>query len=377
MTIIKSNIKTQRPLAIIAAVNFRVSDFVRRETHRSLQALIALLLTVSVGVSSFAQSGSLLTSSYPDRYTVVDGDTLWDISGKFLRDPWRWPEVWQGNPQVENPDLIFPGDVLVLTFVDGRPVLKALRRETVKLSPSPRATSYSDAIPLIDPAAITPYINAPLVTDTNEIKKAPYVVDGFNNRLILGKNDQFYARGIEDQTVEKFRIFKPGRHFIDPVSRESLGWEAVHLGNASMRKEGDPSRLLITSSYEDINIRDRLRPVLVEEALPFFAPKAPTNDKIRGVILDDVNKSAELGALSIVAINLGEREGIASGDVLRIRSQKMPKKDPFNGKRYFIPEENIGLALVFRTFEKVSYAIVTDSNRQVTPGDVLVSPNAE
>jgi len=134
---------------------------------------------------------------------------------------------------------------------------------------------------------------------------------------------------------------------------------------------------LITSSYEDINIRDRLRPVLVEEALPFFAPKAPTNDKIRGVILDDVNKSAELGTLSVVAINLGEREGIASGDVLRIRSQKMPKKDPFNGKKYFIPEENIGLALVFRTFEKVSYAIVTDSNRQVTPGDVLVSPNAE
>ena len=302
---------------------------------------------------------------------------MWDISGKFLRDPWRWPEVWQGNPQVENPDLIFPGDVLVMTFVDGRPVLKALRRETVKLSPAARATRFEDAIPIIDPAAIGPYINSPLVTDENELSKAPYVVDGFNNRLILGKSDQFYARNIEDDTVERFRIFKPGRHFIDPFTKESLGWEAKHLGNAQMMKGGDPSRLLITTAHEDINVRDRLRPVLVEEALPFFAPTAPIDASVRGVILATPNKATELGALSIIAINLGEREQIKAGDVLRVKSQKKPKKDPYTGKKYYIPEEEIGLALVFRTFEKVSYAIITDSNRQVAPGDVLVSPDAE
>jgi len=142
-------------------------------------------------------------------------------------------------------------------------------------------------------------------------------------------------------------------------------------------KEGDPSKLAITTSYEDINIRDRLRPVLSEEALPFFAPKAPENENIRGLILDTPNKATELGALSIIAINLGDREGISAGDVLRVRSQKMPKNDPFTGEKYYIPEEDIGLALVFRTFEKVSYAIITDSNRQVTPGDTLVSPNAD
>ena len=377
MTIIKSNIKTRRPHTTFSAMSVAAREIIQSVTRRSLQGLIALALTISLGVNSYAQDRSILTDSYPDRYTVVKGDTLWDISGKFLRDPWRWPEVWQGNPQVENPDLIFPGDVLVMTFVDGRPVLKSLRRETVKLSPSARASRYVDAIPLVDPAAIGPYINSPLVTDANELKKAPYVVDGFNSRLIMGKYDQFYARGIENQTAEKFRIFKPGRHFVDPVSGESLGWEAKHLGDANMLKAGDPARLTITTAYEDINIRDRLRPVLVEQALPFLAPKAPANDKIRGVILDTPNKATELGALSIVAINLGEREGIKTGDVLRIKSQKIPKKDPFNGEKYFIPEEKIGLVLVFRTFEKVSYAIVTDSNRQVTPGDVLVSPNAE
>lgn len=374
MTIIKSKISKKRFAE-------RVADNARRTAARSmklpLQALFAIVLTFSVGVSSQAQSNSLLNDSYPDRYTVVKGDTLWGISAKFLRDPWRWPEVWQGNPQVDNPDLIFPGDVLVLTFINGQPVLKALRRETVKLSPSARGTQYGEAIPLIDPAAIAPYLNSPLVTDQNELKTAPYVVEGFNNRLVLGNGDQFYARQIEDQTVEKFRIFKPGRHFVDPNTGESLGWEARHLGNARMLKAGDPSRLEITKSHEDINIRDRLRPILIDEALPFFAPTAPLDDDIRGLILDAPNKATELGALSIVAINLGDREQLKTGDVLRIKSQKIAKKDPYTGEKYFIPEEEIGLALVFRTFEKVSYAIITDSNRQVTPGDVLVSPKAE
>lgn len=341
--------------------------------------LAGLTLGIMLGMSSslgVAADNPVLADSYPDRYTVVKGDTLWDISGKFLRDPWRWPEVWQGNPQVENPDLIYPGDVLVMTFVDGRPVLKSLRRGTVKLSPTARGTPY-DAIPVIDPAAISAYINSPLVTDENEMKNAGYIVDGFDNRLVLGRYDQFYARNILDTEADEYRVFRPGRHFVDPVSGESLGWEAIHLGDANMLKAGDPSRFTLTKTYEDVTLRDRLRPIYDKEALPFFFPKAPENENIRGIILETPNKATELGAMSVVALNLGEREGVQTGDVFRIKSQSVSKKDPMTGEKYRIPEEKVGLAMVFRTFEKVSYALITDTSRQVRPGDVVVNPNAE
>jgi hypothetical protein len=340
-----------------------------------------LIVILSVSLCFFAikvAANPVLAGDYPERYTVVEGDTLWRISGRFLRDPWRWPEVWQGNPQVDNPDLIYPGDVLVMTFIDGKPVLRSLRRQTVSLSPKSRELKFTDTIDLIDPAAIQAYINSPLVTDENELLKSGYIVDGFDNRLLLGKYDKFYARGLNSESPgDSYRIFRPGRHFVDPVSSESLGWEAVHVGDADLLKGGDPAKLTVIRSYEGITIRDRLRLVEAKEALPFLFPKAPDNEKIRGVILDTPNKATEIGSLTVIAINLGEREGIHSGDVFRIRSQKRNKKDPITTEIYQIPEEDIGLAIVFRTFEKVSYALITDSNQQVLPGDVLVSPNAE
>ena len=319
----------------------------------------------------------VLEPGYPERYTVVDGDTLWDISGKFLRDPWRWPEVWQGNPQVENPDLIYPGDVLIMTFIDGKPSIRSLRRETVKVSPDARVIDYIDAIPPIDPSAIQAYINAPLVTDENEMLTAGYIVEGTDSHLIMGKYDQFYARGIKDQEADEYRIFRSGRHFVDPISQESLGWEAEHVGDARMLRKGDPARLSILDTYSDVSVRDRLRAIYIKKSLPFFYPKAPDNPNIRGLILETKNRSTELGALSVVALNLGSREGINSGDVFRILSQEMVRKDPMTGEKYRIPEEKVGLLLVFRTFEKVSYALVTNSTRGIRPNDVVVNPNLE
>lgn len=343
----------------------------------ALSGLFGIILGLSSVQNVWAQSPQL-KDNYPSRYTVVEGDTLWGISSKFLSDPWRWPEVWKGNPQVENPDLIFPGDVLVLSFIDGAPVLRALRKQSVKLSPSPRATKFSDAIPMIDPAAILPYINSPLVTDSNELESAGYIVEGMDHRLIVGQYDQFYARGLnQSDDSESYKVFRSGRVFRDPVSDELLGYEAVHVGDANMLKQGDDvSRLVLTKTFTDAGVRDRLRPVKSESVVPFLFPKAPSNPDIRGSILMSDNEVTELGAMSVVAINLGDREGVEVGDVLRILSQKMNRKDPMTGETYQLPEEKVGLALVFRTFEKVSYALITDSSRQINAGDSLVSPDA-
>ena len=199
-------------------------DYFCFANYRSVKLFIIVLFGAFISaVTVFAATQDDLVSNYPERYTVVEGDTLWDISTKFLTDPWRWPEIWQGNPQVDNPDLIYPGDVLVLTFIDGKPVLRSLRRETVKLSPSVRTSDHRDAIPPIDPASIQAYINSPLVTDEQEMLEAGYIVDGLNNHLLLGKYDQFYSRGIKDQSFDEYRVFRPGRHFIHPATRESLG----------------------------------------------------------------------------------------------------------------------------------------------------------
>ncbi|MEM7358115.1 MAG: LysM peptidoglycan-binding domain-containing protein [Pseudomonadota bacterium] len=361
------------------AIKQKTSTVIRRIagknlSSRVLSALVGMLLTLS---TIQAQDNPVLAPGYPERYTVVEGDTLWDISGKFLRDPWRWPEVWQGNPQVENPDLIYPGDVLVMTFIDGRPTLKSLRRETVKLSPSARVEDYADAIPPVDPRAIQAYISAPLVTDDNEMSTAGYIVDGTNNHLLMGKYDQFYARGIEDQEADEYRVFRPGRHFVDPISEESLGYEAKHIGDARMLRQGDTARLALLNSYQDAAIRDRLRPIYNKESVPFFFPKAPDNPDLRGVILETENTATALGPLSVVTLNLGDREGVKQGDVFRIKSQSVEKEDPVTGEKYRIPEEKIGLLMVFRTFNKVSYALITNSNRPIHSFDVVVSPDKD
>jgi len=284
---------------------------------RLMSLTIGLVFSLSAGIALSQSGSSILANDYPERYVVVKGDTLWGISQRFLRDPWRWPEVWQGNPQVENPDLIFPGDVLVLTFVNGRPVLRKLRKESrqERLSPKVRSSAILNAIPVIDPAAIQAYIRAPLVTDLNELATAPYIVDGFDNRLLLGRYSQFYARGFdnvpkinieseqssETQAVDdaevlneseeseivyadEYNVFRPGRRFIDPVTKEPLGWEAVDLGLASFLKAGDPARLILTETHEDVTIKDRLRPVFKKEALPFFYPHPPSDEEVRGVI---------------------------------------------------------------------------------------------
>lgn len=294
----------------------------------------------------------------------------------FLQEPWRWPELWFGNSDIKNPDLIFPGDVLVLTSFDGKPVLRALRREVVKLSPSIREEDISKAIPPISPRSIAPFLEAPLVTSREEIDSAPYIVDGFYNRLITGQGDQMYARKVKEETAANFQIFREDRPFIHPVTKEVLGIHALDIGTASLERPGDPARIFIASSREEVAIQDRLRPMTDTNITPFFFPSVNENTDIEGYILPLNEKTPEIGPLDrVIAITLGEREGVKQGQVFKVLSRAVTKVDPVNKKeRFTIPEEDIGLVMVFRVFDKVSYAIVTDVERPISPGDKIVHP---
>ena len=354
-------------------------------------SLIGLITILTCAIVSTSYAQDILKTGYPERYTVTEGDTLWGISGKFLNEPWRWPELWKGNLDIENPDLIYPGDVLVLTFVDGKPVLRALKRETVNLSPTVRVEDISKAIPPISPGAIKPFLSAPLITTEEEIAAAPYIVDGFDGHLIGGRNEQMYARGLEETEKSSYQIFRAGRTFVHPVSGEVLGLEAIDLGDADLAKAGDPARILITSSNKEIDVLDRLRKVDQKETIPFFFPRANPYHSIRGYVLPDINKAPELGPLDkVIAISIGERESVKPGHVFRIQSQPIEKVDPLKAQEkksfydsimkkketFTIPREDIGLAMVFRVFDKVSYAIITNAERPISPGDRLVHPNS-
>lgn len=373
-----------------------------------LWAFLALLaLTAPVCADVVA-----LKTDHPDRYVVQKGDTLWDISTRFLKDPWRWASVWTINDQIKNPHLIYPGDIILLTYVDGKPQLSVQREEklapppvatapdsvveeveitpttaieepagetpsgmkVVKLRPRAHSESITSAIPTISPEAIVPFLTEPLVVGRRELDKAGYVTIGLDDRVALGDSSEFYARGLKkNSSTEYYQIFRQGAALKHPDSGETLGYEALYLGDARMLEPGDPTKLVVTKVKQEILPTDRLLEAPEKAALPYYFPHAP-DKHVKGRILSAVNGLREFGPTTIVAISLGQREGMEEGHVLRIMRHVGVSKDPVTKRMYKMPDEETGLLMVFRVFDKVSYALIMDANRPVHLHDVVRTP---
>jgi LysM repeat protein len=326
-----------------------------------------------------------LAPNAPERYTVKPGDTLWGIASRFLRDPWRWPEIWQANPDIANPHLIYPGDVLVLA--DGR--LRALRRETVKLSPQVRSEPFAEAIPTIPPSAIAPYLSAPLVVEDATLGRAGYVAAAIDNRVVLGKYVHFYARGLAEPVGDIYQIFRPDKPLADPCTGEQLGLLALHVGDArvvhdfgsaccpgaSNGKDGERSvKMQITRSFIEIEPGDRLVPAPKKPADLSFLPRAPQMGGVCARVIDAPRGVRETGKYDVVALSVGSRNGIEPGHVLRILQAGQLARDPITNKVFEAPQEPAGLAMVFRTFERVSFALVMESQRPIDIGFSVEKP---
>lgn len=316
----------------------------------------ALLMSASVLANEVA-----LNPDHPDRYVVVKGDTLWDISAKFLQYPWHWPEIWQVNPQVENPHLIYPGDELTLVYRDGRPVLELSRgQQTYKLSPEMREIRMDEAIHTIPLSIIRPFLTKPRVVGAEVLDAAPYVVATSDERLLSGAGDIVYAKGIVDPEQNEFNVFRGGKIYFDPNTGEELGVEAIYTGDAEVKEPGEVSTLGLTYTNREVMVGDRLLPVEDEDFELNFIPRAPSQP-MDGMIISVFDGVSQVGQYQIIVLNLGTLDGLESGHVLSVYKAGKTIRDAVSEDRkamVTLPDEHAGEALVFKLYEKVSYAIV-------------------
>ncbi len=338
---------------------------------------VALVLLICCMAGPAMAQSIDLKPDHPDRYVVVKGDTLWDISARFLRDPWLWPEVWQANPQIANPHLIYPGDTIALEFRDGRPVLRLQRgRRTVKLSPKMRVQELDQAIPTIDPEAIRHFLNQARVAEEEELNRAPYVLEGVERRLLAGTpGERIYARGITGQETTRFGVYRIGGKYLNPAdSKDILGHEVVRVATAVLDKGGDPATLRVTDISREIRAGDRLLPVGRDSAADqHLFPRAP-QPGTKGSIISVFDGVSMVGQYQGVVLNLGRQQGIQAGHVLAVFQANGRVRDPVTGEEVKLPDERAGVLLVFRTFDRVSYALLMESTRPVRVGDSVRNP---
>lgn len=350
-----------------------------------MKRIFVVLLALRVATAAAADQPVPLNPNHPDSYVVVPGDTLWDISGRFLSHPWQWPEIWEVNPQIKDPHWIYPGDVITLQYRDGRPVLSLTRGRDVKLSPSIRSYERDQAIPPIPLDAIRQFLSRPLVVTEDELQAAPYVVANDEERLVAGAANRTYIRGLAEPKTNRFSIYRQGAPYRDPDrDNEVIGYEALHIGEVSLDSLGDPAAATIIRSSREVMAGDRLLPSENEEFLEFI-PKAPSGP-IDGAIISVVDGVTQIGQYNVVALNIGERDGVSPGTVLAIYQSGRVVRD-WGGKQAVrasvdgiqamevgpvksvqLPEERAGELMIFRTSDRVSFALVMALQR---PAHVL------
>lgn len=364
------------------------------------KVLSLLLAALLMSVVAVAQDAVELNPDHPTRYIVKRGDTLWDISTHFLVEPWRWPEIWQTNPQVANPHLIFPGDELALFYRDGQPVVQVTRRaetgETgesgdgvvrrqtgpreVKLSPGAHVLERHDAVPTIPIDAIRPFLARPRVLGEGEFEAAPYIVSAGREALVASLGMEVFVRGLKPEQGTRFGVYRRGQVYRNPTNHNDiLGYEAIHVADAVVEKPGDPATVLLLTSTQEVRAGDRLFPVADDQVVSNFTPRAPDWD-VTGQIISVVDGVTQIGEQDIVVLNLGSRDGIKEGLVLGIFQTGNQVEDVWAGKDGLekilveLPELRAGTVMVFRRFDRVSYALVMQATRAMHLLDAVKNP---
>lgn len=399
-----------------------------------LRKILLSFLITGISVICLADTVAVKTD-HPESYVVQKGDTLWGISEKFLQKPWLWPQVWEANPQIENPNLIYPGDVVSLQYKDGRPILSVARvakdtsGRSVKLSPTVRSYEKEHAIPTIPLDAIKQFLTRPLVVTDKEMNAWPYVISSQDEHMVAGSGNKVYVRGLAADTPDKrYVLFRKGQPYINQHKDKNniLGYEALYVADGILEKSGDPASVYITRSNREILIGDRLAVETEEDFNTNFMPRSPSQE-ISGNILSVLDGVKQIGRYQIVVVDVGAKQGIEVGNVLGVYQTgkfvkdaiaaeakadkgkadliKLENEDtnPIIGilssvvnyvresKRAFdrtdlagymgrpgtaaedveLPAEYTGVLMIFRTFENISYALVMKATGPIHVDDTV------
>jgi hypothetical protein len=346
------------------------------------------------------KNATMFVPDYPERHVVVKGDTLWDISKKFLKDPWLWPSVWHINPNIRNPHLIYPGDVIVMYVVDGKPYItldgqagvqpegkskqavipaKEPGLKVVKRSPSVRTSNIEKSIATIPMSEIRSFLDRPRVVTEEQLENAPYIVSSYEEHLISSTGNRVYALNLT-KPINSYNIVRPGKEYVDPETDDVLGYEAIYLADAKLLKiendEDKPSTLLITKAFREVLNNDVLIPGEERDQQFQFTPRAP-EEKVHGQIMSVFNGVSQIGQYMVVVLNRGEDDGLAPGHVLAIKAKGLTvddKRQFFMFNNVDLPDERAGLMMVFKTYKKISYALIMDAYRSMHVNDHFENP---
>jgi hypothetical protein len=331
---------------------------------------------MSLLFSALLQAAVELRDDVPETYIVKKGDTLWGISGMYLQKPWYWPQLWDANPQIDNPHLIFPGDELYLVWIDGQPKLRLRRGRDVKLTPTMRVSSLDLAIPVIPLDEIGPWLEWSRIVAEGELADAPYVLAGEQRHLLSVPGDSIYGRGNFPEGERIFGIFRSGEAYYDPISNELLGYQAQDIGNAKVLSSSaeEVVELEITRITEEVRITDRLLPMQDRILDATFHPRAPDGEVSDAFMIAVPGGVTQIGTNDVVVINKGKRDGLEAGSVLAVYQTGELILDQVQNDSVQLPDVRAGLAMVFEAYEKASYAIILKSDKPLKVGDKVKNP---
>lgn len=319
-----------------------------------------------------------LAPSHPQTYIVAPGDTLWDIAGKFLEYPWQWPAIWHENPQIRDPHWIYPGDALTLSVADGIPQVQVTQRpDEERLSPKIRIDPLARVVPSIPLSAIRQFLVQPKVVEAGELERAPHVFAIADEHLIGGAGDRVYVRGLKDDQAQRYTLYRPGKKYADATTGEILGYEALHIADAELQAFGDVSTLFLNASDREALIGDRLMTSSEAGTVTMRYELRPPPRPVRGYIIDVLDGVSQIGQYQIVLIDRGATDGLETGHVLQISQSGRYQRDNVDlsgGEVVRLPDEKAGLAMIFKVFERISYALVLKATRAIHLNDAASSP---